>query len=47
MFHDGIQRMISTLLYKSPDMQYIKRKLGKNTLPSHLVKHGDTRVPSN
>jgi hypothetical protein len=36
-----------TLLHKSPDMHYVKHKLVKNTLPSHLVKQTDTRVPPN
>jgi hypothetical protein len=35
----------STLLHKSPDMHDVKYKLVKNTLPSHQVKHDDTRVP--
>jgi hypothetical protein len=34
-------------LHKSPDMHYVNRKLVKNTLPSHHVKHDDTRVPHN
>jgi hypothetical protein len=37
----------STLLHKIPDMHYIKHKPVKNTLPSHHVKHDDTRVPPN
>jgi hypothetical protein len=28
-------------------MQYVKHKLVNNTLPSHRVKHDDTRVPPN
>jgi hypothetical protein len=28
-------------------MHYVKHKLDKNTLPSHHVKHDDTRVPPN
>jgi hypothetical protein len=28
-------------------MHYVKQKLVKNTLPSHHVKHDDTRVPPN
>jgi hypothetical protein len=31
----------------SPDMHCVKHKLVKNTLPSHHVKHDDTRVPPN
>jgi hypothetical protein len=37
----------TTLLHKIMDMHCIKHKLVKNTLPSHNVKHDDTRVPSN
>jgi azurin len=40
-------RGIYTLLHKSPDMHYVKHKLVKNTLPSHHVKHDDTRVSPN
>jgi hypothetical protein len=36
-----------TLLNKIPDMHYVYHKLVKNTLPSHYVKHDDTRVPPN
>jgi hypothetical protein len=36
-----------TLLHKRPDMRYVKHKRVKNTLPSHHVKHDDTRVPPN
>jgi hypothetical protein len=32
----------NALLHKIPDMHYVK-----NTLPSHHVKHNDTRVPPN
>jgi hypothetical protein len=38
---------VYTLLHKRPDMHYVKHKLVKNTLPSHHVKHDDTRVPPN
>jgi hypothetical protein len=34
------------LLY-SCTQHYVKHQLVKNTLPSHHVKHDDTRVPSN
>jgi hypothetical protein len=37
----------TTLLRESPAMHYVKHKLVKNTLPSHHVKHDDTRVPLN
>jgi hypothetical protein len=37
----------STVLHKIPDMHYVKHKLVKSTLPSHHVKHDDTRVPPN
>jgi hypothetical protein len=36
-----------TLLHKSLDMHYVKPELVKNTLPSHHVKHDDTRVTPN
>jgi hypothetical protein len=32
-------------LHKSPDMQNVKHKPIKNTLPYHPVTHDDTRVP--
>jgi hypothetical protein len=32
---------------QSPDMHYVKHKLVKSTLPSHHVKHDDTRLPPN
>jgi hypothetical protein len=35
----------NALLHKSPDMHYVKHMLVKNTLPSHHLKHDDTRVP--
>jgi hypothetical protein len=34
----------STPLHKIPDINYVKHRLVKNTLPSHHVKHHDTRV---
>jgi hypothetical protein len=37
----------TTLLHKIPDMHYVEHKLVKSTLPSHHVKHDDTRVPPN
>jgi hypothetical protein len=43
----GVANINLTLLHKSPDMHYDKHKLVKNTLPSHHVKHDDTRVPPN
>jgi hypothetical protein len=39
--------LYNTLLHKRPDMHYVKHKLVKTTLPSHHVKHHDTRVPPN
>jgi hypothetical protein len=39
---------LTTLLHKSPNMDYVKHnKLVKNTLPSHHVKHDDAIIPSN
>jgi hypothetical protein len=42
-----ISRDPYALIHKSPDMHYVKHKLVKNTLPSHHVRHDDTRVPPN
>jgi hypothetical protein len=48
---NGITGIYCTLLHKIPDMHYVLHKTGfmldKNTLPSHHVKHDDTRVPPN
>jgi hypothetical protein len=38
---------LGTFLHKSREMHYVKHKLVQNTLPSHHVKHDDTRVPPN
>jgi hypothetical protein len=45
--NDKITEIPYTLLHKSLDMHYVEHKLVKNTLPSHHVKHDDTRVPPN
>jgi hypothetical protein len=42
-----IQLHSTTFLHKCPEMHYVKHKIVKNTLPSHHVKHDDTRVPPN
>jgi hypothetical protein len=36
-----------TPAYISPDINNIKHKLVKTTLPSHHVKHNDTQAPPN